>query len=110
MLKYAVIVAGGSGTRMGNSVPKQFLKIAGKPVLLYTTDSFLEAFEDLQIILVLPDQHMQTGETIVQNSIDPSRIKITTGGPTRFQSVKNGLELIVNTSVVFVHDAVRCLV
>src|SRR5687768_15307250 len=85
MLKYAVIVAGGSGTRMGNSVPKQFLSIAGKPVLLYTIDSFLKAFDDLQLIVVLPEQHIQTGRTIVESSSDPSRIGIAVGGDTRFQ-------------------------
>jgi 2-C-methyl-D-erythritol 4-phosphate cytidylyltransferase len=110
MLKYAVIVAGGSGIRMGNSIPKQFLEIAGKPVLLYTINSFLEAFDDLQIVVVLPEQHIETGKAIIDASLDPFRITVAKGGSTRFQSVKNGLEHINKPSIVFVHDAVRCLV
>lgn len=110
MKKYAVIVAGGSGLRMGTPVPKQFLPIYGKPILLYTLNTFLESYPDLEIILVLSEQHINTGQEIVQTSLDPSRIWITVGGPTRFHSVRNGLQHIKQHSIVFVHDAVRCLV
>lgn len=110
MKKYAVIVAGGSGLRMKTSVPKQFLPLFGKPVLYHTLTAFLEAFSDIDIILVLPEAHTETGEEIVAQTNDPSRIKITTGGETRFHSVKNGLEYVRQHSIVFVHDGVRCLV
>lgn len=110
MKKYAVIVAGGSGLRMGTPVPKQFLPIYGKPILLYTLNTFLDSYSDLEIILVLSEQHINTGQQIVQQSLDPSRIWITIGGPTRFHSVQNGLKHIKQHSIVFVHDAVRCLV
>jgi 2-C-methyl-D-erythritol 4-phosphate cytidylyltransferase len=110
MKKYAVIVAGGSGLRMGTRIPKQFLPIFGKPVLLYTLNTFLEAYADMEIILVLPEEHTKTGEDIVHQSQDPSRVWITIGGATRFDSVKNGLRHILQHSIVFVHDAVRCLV
>ncbi len=110
MKKFAVIVAGGSGLRMKISVPKQFLPLMGKPVLQHTLDTFLEAFDDMQVILVLPAAHMETGKAIAENSIDPSRIRITTGGETRFHSVQNGLKLVNQHSIVFVHDAVRCLI
>ncbi len=110
MKKYAVIVAGGSGLRMKTALPKQFLSLQGKPVLFYTLTAFLEAFPDLQIILVLPEQSRSTGEEIVAQTMDPSRIRITTGGETRFHSVKNGLEYVRDHSIVFVHDGVRCLV
>ncbi len=109
MKKYAIIVAAGSGSRMGTTVPKQFLLLAGKPVLLYSINVFLEAFEDLQIILVLPKDYMETGKAISQSAIDPNRIQITPGGETRFQSVKNGIDHISQPSIVFVHDGVRCL-
>ena len=58
MKKYAVIVAGGSGSRMNSSVPKQFLLLKGKPLLYYTLKTFLESYEDLHIILVLPEEHI----------------------------------------------------
>jgi len=110
MKKYAVIVAGGSGLRMGTSIPKQFLPLHGKPLLVYTLNTFLETYKDLEVILVLPEQHTQTGKEIVQQCVDASRVWITVGGVTRFHSVKNGLEHIRQHSIVFVHDAVRCLV
>jgi len=109
MLKYAVIVAGGSGNRMSSSVPKQFLPLAGKPVLLHTLELFLSAFEDLKLIVVLPEKHFGEGKSIVESVSAAGRIEMVTGGTTRFHSVKNGLKLIPGNSIVFVHDAVRCL-
>lgn len=109
MKKFAVIVAGGSGLRMGTSTPKQFLPLHGKPVLWYSLNTFLQAWPDLHIILVLPQNHLHTGKEIIQTTSDPARITITVGGETRFHSVKNGLDLIHEQAVVFVHDAVRCL-
>ena len=110
MLKFAVIVAGGSGQRMGTTLPKQFLLLKNKPVLWHTLTAFLAAFNDLSIILVLPAEFIETGNDIVATVSDPSRIQITTGGDTRYQSVKNGLKLVDEKSIVFVHDGVRCLV
>jgi 2-C-methyl-D-erythritol 4-phosphate cytidylyltransferase len=110
MKKYAVIVAAGSGSRMAASIPKQFLPLNGKPVLWYTLKTFLEAFDDLEIILVLHEDYLQTGKGIIQLTGFADRIKIITGGPTRFHSVKSGLTLVPHESIVFVHDGVRCLV
>ena len=110
MLKYAVIVAGGSGNRMNSAIPKQFLPLNGKPVLSYTIETFLNAFNDLQIVLVLPEKFMRDGNAIVEGTSDSKRIQIATGGNTRFHSVKNGLKLVTENAIVFVHDAVRCLV
>ena len=109
MKKIAVIVAGGSGTRMNNTVPKQFLLLNGKPVLYYTIKTFLQAYEDMQVILVLPEEHVAAGQEIIDAFFDYNRIKITIGGRTRFHSVQNGLQLVEEESIVFVHDAVRCL-
>lgn len=109
MKKYAIIVAGGSGTRMGGSLPKQFMQLRDKPVLYHTLKTFLEAYDDLQIILVLPVEYTNMGQEIIDAYFDKDRIKITTGGDTRFQSVKNGLSLVQNESIIFVHDGVRCL-
>ncbi len=108
--KIAVIVAGGTGTRMNNTVPKQFLLLNHKPVLFYTLDTFLKAYDDMQIILVLPEEHVAAGQEIIDAFFDYDRIKITIGGRTRFHSVQNGLALIEEESIVFVHDAVRCLI
>jgi 2-C-methyl-D-erythritol 4-phosphate cytidylyltransferase len=107
--KIAVIVAGGNGTRMNNTVPKQFLLLNGKPVLYYTIKTFLQAYQDMQVILVLPEEHVAAGQEIIDAFFDYTRIKITIGGRTRFHSVQNGLKLVAEESIVFVHDAVRCL-
>ena len=95
--------------RMGTALPKQFLPLCGKPVLWYSLETFLKAWPELQIILVLPAAHQQAGADIVNTTSDPARIRITVGGETRFHSVKNGLAAIDSPGVVFVHDAVRCL-
>jgi 2-C-methyl-D-erythritol 4-phosphate cytidylyltransferase len=110
MQKYVIIVAGGTGTRMGSNTPKQFLLLNEKPVLYYTLKVFLEAYTDIQIILVLPEEYTDLGREIIDAYFDYSRIQITSGGETRFHSVKNGLALADKESIIFVHDAVRCLV
>jgi 2-C-methyl-D-erythritol 4-phosphate cytidylyltransferase len=107
--KYAVIVAGGAGLRMGQAIPKQFLLLKGKPLLWYSLESFLKAYGDLEIILVLAEGYGKTGQEIIDATSDPDRIRITSGGATRFHSVKNGLELVNKPSIVFIHDGVRCL-
>ncbi|BFG69351.1 2-C-methyl-D-erythritol 4-phosphate cytidylyltransferase [Sediminibacterium sp. KACHI17] len=109
MQKIAVIVAGGIGQRMGASIPKQFLLLNGKPILWHTLQRFLMTWDDLRIILVLPAEHQEEGNKIVQTLQASDRVTITTGGDTRFQSVKNGLSLIKEPAVIFVHDGVRCL-
>ena len=110
MQKYAIIVAGGTGTRMGSNTPKQFLLLNDKPILYYTLKVFLDAYEDIEIILVLPEEYTELGREIIDAYFDYSRIQITSGGETRFHSVKNGLALADKESIIFVHDAVRCLV
>ena len=110
MKKYAIIVAGGTGSRMGSAIPKQFLLLNDKPVLYYTLKAFLEAYNDLQIILVFPEEYQDIGKEIIDAYFDYSRIQVTFGGDTRFHSVQNGLKLVNGEAIVFVHDAVRCLV
>lgn len=107
--KYAIIAAGGAGTRMNNAVPKQFLLLRDKTVLGHSLDAFLEAYDDVEIILVLPESHMEVGHEIIQSTKAPGRILAVRGGPTRFHSVKNGLKYVEQPAIVFVHDAVRCL-
>jgi 2-C-methyl-D-erythritol 4-phosphate cytidylyltransferase len=110
MKKYAILVAGGSGTRMNTSTPKQFLLLNNKPLIYYTINTFLNAFDDIDIVLVLPEEHLETGASIISTYFQDKKITIAIGGKTRFDSVKNGLNLVTENSIVFVHDAVRCLV
>jgi 2-C-methyl-D-erythritol 4-phosphate cytidylyltransferase len=110
MKKIALIVAGGKGSRMNNDIPKQFLLLKNKPVLYYTLKAFTDAYENIEIILVLPEEHISKGQEIIDGYFDHSRIRITAGGRTRFHSVQNGLALINEESIIFVHDGVRCLI
>lgn len=111
MKKFAVIVAGGSGLRMGTETPKQFLLLHQKPILWHTINRFLTTYNDLLCIVVLPQEHIEKGETIKQLFVDDiARINIVVGGETRFHSVQNGLKLVEKNAIVFVHDGVRCLV
>jgi 2-C-methyl-D-erythritol 4-phosphate cytidylyltransferase len=109
MKKYAVIVAGGSGLRMGSVLPKQFLLIHNKPVLWHTVHVFLKSYKDIHIIVVLPAEYYDAGRVICNEIISQNPIQTITGGITRFHSVQKGLSLVEEQSVVFVHDAVRCL-
>ena len=95
---------------MGSSEPKQFLLLNGKPVIWHTLSAFLSAFHDTEIILVLPEDRLSTGSEITRAFESPNQIAIVGGGETRFHSVKKGLSLIRDPSIVFVHDGVRCMV
>ena len=110
MKKYAILLAGGSGTRMNTSTPKQFLLLNNKPLIYYTINTFLNAFDDIDIVLVLPEEHQETGNSIVSTYFQDKKITTAIGGKTRFDSVKNGLNHVAENSIVFVHDAVRCMV
>ncbi len=109
MKKIAVIVAGGKGTRMNSDLPKQFMLLKSKPILYYTINAFLHAFDDVEIILVLPPEHMGKGQEIIDGYFDHSRFRLCEGGRSRFHSVQNGLALVDEESIIFVHDGVRCL-
>jgi 2-C-methyl-D-erythritol 4-phosphate cytidylyltransferase len=110
MNKYAIIVAGGTGSRMGTPVPKQFLLLQGKPVVWYTIKAFLQAFPEINLVVVLPPDHLEAGKEIVRSISAMHPIATIEGGNTRFHSVQNGLNHVPRNSVVFVHDGVRCLV
>lgn len=110
MKKIAVIVAGGKGTRMNSDLPKQFMLLKNKPILYYTIKAFLNAYDDIEIILVLPVEHMGKGLEIIDGYFDRSRFRLCEGGRSRFHSVQNGLALVDEESIIFVHDGVRCLI
>jgi 2-C-methyl-D-erythritol 4-phosphate cytidylyltransferase len=109
--RFAIIVAGGSGTRMGAVIPKQFIELHGKPILLYSVDAFLHAYPDIVVIIVLPESYLgQTEAMLVNHGYAEKHVKFVAGGLTRFHSVKNGLAQVNSEGIVFIHDAVRCLV
>jgi 2-C-methyl-D-erythritol 4-phosphate cytidylyltransferase len=109
MKKTAIIVAGGTGARMGTQLPKQFLLLAGKPVLWYTLQRFLESFSDVEIVLVLPEAHWELGNQLLEAYFPSKAMRMVVGGSTRFESVRNGLQTVEPGGIVFVHDGVRCL-
>ncbi|MGM9788571.1 MAG: 2-C-methyl-D-erythritol 4-phosphate cytidylyltransferase [Candidatus Cryptobacteroides sp.] len=104
---YAIFVAGGSGQRMGSSTPKQFLDLAGRPVLLRTLERFIAALPDLHVITVLPQQHFSTWVNICREYHFEYPQRLVAGGLTRFHSVKNALKFIPDDALVLVHDGVR---
>jgi 2-C-methyl-D-erythritol 4-phosphate cytidylyltransferase len=108
--KYVIIVAGGSGNRMGTGTPKQFLELAGMPVLMHTITAFRKAYQDIDIVVVLPESQIKFWKnlSIKYNFIIP--FEVCAGGETRFQSVKNGLALLDGDGLVGIHDGVRPLV
>ncbi len=110
MKKYAIIVAAGTGTRMGTDVPKQFLPLDGKPLIYHTVKAFLHSYADLQVVLVVHKNFMEKSRDLLAELNTQKRIDIVEGGATRFQSVRNGLLVILEPSIVFVHDGVRCMV
>ncbi len=109
--RYAVIVAGGSGLRMGSDTPKQFLLINGKPILMHTINAFSALIPNPDIVLVLPHDHMALWKKLCEEYGFNTNLTLVTGGNTRFQSVKNGLSIIpADDSLVAIHDGVRPLV
>ena len=107
MKKYALIVAGGKGLRMGGEVPKQFLPIGGKPVLMRTIDAFHDYDETLEVILVLPHSQQAYWRSLCGKYRFDTPHRVADGGETRFHSVQNGLKLVEEAGVVGVHDGVR---
>ena len=109
MTSYAIIVAGGKGLRMGTEVPKQFLPIDGKPILMHTIEAFRRAIDDIRIVLVLPSEQQDYWQKLCRDMNFCSPQHVTEGGTTRFYSVRNGLSLLPddNDAVVGVHDGVR---
>lgn len=104
---HAVFVAGGSGSRMGSAVPKQFLELDGVPVLQRTVNRFREAVPDIDVIIVLPETSIvMWKELCIRHSFDCPHL-VVKGGITRFHSVKNALDRIPEGDIVMIHDGVR---
>lgn len=108
--EYALIVAGGKGTRINSNVPKQFLELNGLPVLIHTLNAFVRYSRSINIILVLPEDDIETWTTLSKKHNLTTPLTVQTGGDTRFQSVKRGLEKIAGNGLVAIHDGVRPLI
>ena len=108
-MDYVIIVAGGKGLRMGSDIPKQFLPIGGKPVLMRTLERFRDYSASLQIILVLPEAQQDYWQELCNKYDFQVAYQLANGGQTRFHSVQNGLALVPDDAegVVGVHDGVR---
>ena len=110
MKKYIIIVAGGSGSRMGSDTPKQFLELHGLPILMHTLKKFQQSIDDGEIILALPEKEQNTWQALCEKHHFDVPHQIVNGGDSRFHSVQNALQKINEKSIVAIHDGVRPLV
>jgi 2-C-methyl-D-erythritol 4-phosphate cytidylyltransferase len=111
MLKeYAIITAGGKGSRMGSDMPKQFMPVNGLPMIMHGIRAFKSYSDRIGIVVVLPEDAMEAWDRILEEYPPGITCRVATGGKTRFASVKNGLELTGNEGQVAIHDAARPLV
>ena len=107
-MQYIIIVAGGKGLRMGGVVPKQFVPVGGRPVLIRTIEAFYGYSSDMGIILVLPSSQQDYWQRLCEEYRFTIPHRVANGGETRFHSVNNGLSLIGGEDgLVGVHDGVR---
>ena len=109
MNKSVIIVAGGKGVRMNSEIPKQFIEICGKPLLMHTIEQFYSFSSEIKIILVLPSEQINFWNNLCHIYFFSIPHSIVEGGKERFYSVKNGLEKM-ETEFVAIHDGVRPLV
>jgi 2-C-methyl-D-erythritol 4-phosphate cytidylyltransferase len=108
--EYALIVAGGKGTRIKSNVPKQFIPMHSLPVLMHTINAFFRYSEKMSVILVLPEDDFGTWKALCEKYNFTKPLLLEKGGDTRFQSVRNGLNKIQGDGLVAIHDGVRPLV
>jgi len=109
-IEFALIVAGGKGTRIKSKLPKQFLELNGTPILMHTLEAFYRYSPTITVVLVLPEDDFATWNDLCKKYNFTKPIILQKGGETRFQSVKNGLEKINGPGLVAIHDGVRPLV
>lgn len=105
-----LIVAGGRGTRMGGPQPKQFLELAGRPVLMHTLEAFDRWDASARFIVVLPEDQIDTWKRLCEAHVFGRIHRVVAGGETRFHSVRNGLDAVASDGLIAVHDGVRPLV
>ncbi len=110
MKRSVVIVAGGTGSRMKSETPKQFLELASSPVLIHTIRRFYDVDPTMNIVVVLPFEHIETWNLLCTKHRFSIAHQVVTGGETRFFSVKNGLDCALPADLIAIHDGVRPLV
>jgi len=107
MKKAAIIVAGGSGSRMGGEVPKQFQLIGSKPIVLWSLDAFYSYDPEIHLILVIPQDHIELWDTLKSTYKLAYNVTVVTGGEERYHSVQQGLSVITDEDIIAIHDGVR---
>lgn len=107
MRRYALIVAGGTGERMKSEVPKQFIEVGGKPILMHTIQKFSDFDGSIEIITVLPGDQLRYWNDLQEKYSFTIPQTLVKGGKTRFDSVRNGLGFIYEPGLVAIHDGVR---
>lgn len=110
MSVFTIIVAGGTGSRMGSAVPKQYLLLAGMPVLMHSISAFNQAFPFGVIVVVLPEGQQETWKDLCEKYRFTINHSVVAGGSSRFESVRNGLDAVTGTGFVAIHDGVRPLI
>lgn len=105
--RYLIVMAGGSGTRMGAQMPKQFLDLGGRPVLQFTIERFLDACPGVRVVTVLPEDYIPLWKGLCYSNNFNAPQTIAKGGLTRFHSVRNALEKVPDGALVAIHDGVR---
>lgn len=110
MQKYVIIVAGGKGLRFGSEIPKQFLLLCNKPVLMHTINAFYTFNSEIKIILVLPIEHFEYWNSLCREYNFTLKHQLVEGGNERFYSVRNGINAIAEDGIIAIHDGVRPLV
>jgi 2-C-methyl-D-erythritol 4-phosphate cytidylyltransferase len=105
--KYIIIVAGGSGSRMGSATPKQFLELQGLPILMHTLNNFHQAVPEGELILALPEKEQHSWQSLCEKHHFQLPHQIVNGGESRFYSVQNALQKVHQKGIVAIHDGVR---
>ena len=110
MKKAVIIVAAGSGSRMGGKLPKQYLQLQGRPLIIHTLKRFQRFDPEIKLVVVLAPAHKELWEQMAASYEIAVGVTLAPGGPTRYDSVKSGLNLIDKETLTGIHDAVRPLV
>jgi 2-C-methyl-D-erythritol 4-phosphate cytidylyltransferase len=108
--KAVIIVAAGSGSRMGEKIPKQYLQLKGRPLIVHTLERFQRFDPDMKLVVVLATDHKELWEQMAASYEIAGGVTLALGGPTRYDSVKSGLRQIDEETLTGIHDAVRPLV
>lgn len=108
--KYLIIAAAGNSVRLGTKIPKQYLNIENKAVLIYIVEAFLPFVNIENMIIAISNNHMEYWETLKENYPELQKTKLVIGGPERFHTVKAALKLIPKFSLVAIHDGARPLI